>query len=208
MEGQERSMRHEMPDRQYDPTHASYLAPLVGFRSRKAAQVCARFAFLNGGIIEKLKLIKLIYFLERNFLGEHHRPVLFDELFSLPHGPICSSTLNGINGEIHGHIWDDFLARNGNEIVAMKKFAREDLDEISESEIDAIDKVWREMGYMTASQLRNYSHDNCPEYTETTGRIPIAYREVLEALGVPDQEADHVEREIASLRREESLLAP
>ena len=31
---------------------------------------------------------------------------------SLPHGPICSSTLYGIDGAIHEEIWSDFIARN------------------------------------------------------------------------------------------------
>ena len=41
---------------------SSYATPLVGFRSRKAAQLCAYFAGKNAGTIEKLKLIKLLYF--------------------------------------------------------------------------------------------------------------------------------------------------
>lgn len=200
-------MRDEVLERQYDSNFPSYLAPLVGFRSRKAAQICAFFAVkTTKGIIEKLKLIKLVYFAERRVLADHHRPMLFDELFSLPHGPICSSTLNGIDGAIHGHIWDDFLARNGNNIVAIKNFGRADLDEISDDETEVLEGVWNELGHMTASQLRNHSHDKCAEYTETTGRIPIAYRQVLEALGVSEVEAESVEREIAAIRCEESVL--
>ena len=196
-----------MSDRQTDGSIPYFMAPLVGFRSRKAAQICAYFATKTGkGIIEKLKLIKLVYFSEREFLSSHHHPMLYDELFSLPHGPICSSTLNGINGEIHGDIWDDFLARNGNEIVALKKFTRDELDEISDSELTTLDKVWGQFGRMTASQLRNYSHEHCDEYTETSGRIPIAYRDLLEAIGMPSSDAEAIDREIADMRREESAL--
>jgi uncharacterized phage-associated protein len=198
----------KMSERQYDSSIPNFLAPLVGFRSKKAAQLCARFALHSGGTIEKLKLIKLIYFTEREFLGTHFRPVLFDELFSLPHGPICSSTLNGIDGAIHNDVWEDFIARNGNVVVAKKKFSRDDLDEISDVELEAADSVWKKLGNMTASQLRNYSHENCPEYTEVVdGRVPISYREVLEAVGASEEEAEEVEREISDLRREESLLS-
>jgi uncharacterized phage-associated protein len=107
------------------PGYGPHDRTIVGFRSRKAAQICTYFALQSEGLIEKLKLIKLVYLSERACLALNHRPMLFDELFSLPHGPICSSTLNGIDGEIHGHIWDDFVARNSNEIVALKKFTRE-----------------------------------------------------------------------------------
>lgn len=184
----------------------AYAIPLVGFQSRKAAQLCVFFALKSGrGTIEKLKLIKLAYLSERECLGRHRHPMLFDEFYSLPHGPICSSTLNGINGVIHEDTWGEFLARNGNIVVALKSFARDDLDELSDAEIDVLESIWREFGGMTASQLRNYSHDNCPEYTEIeSGRIPITYREVLEALG--DPQAEDVDRDISEMRRAESVL--
>jgi uncharacterized phage-associated protein len=79
---------------------AAYYAPLVGFESRKAAQISAYFADKEGGSIEKLKLIKLIYLAEREFVKRHGLPMLYDEFFSLKDGPVCSSTLNGINGSI------------------------------------------------------------------------------------------------------------
>lgn len=166
-----------------------WATPLVGFRSRKAAQLCAYFAVESGGTIEKLKLIKLLYLAERRFLSENHHPMLFDEYYSLPHGPICSSALNGIDGIIHGEIWDDYIARNGNVVVAMKSFSRDELDDVSDAELEVVAGIWRQFGHMTASQLRNYSHDNCPEYTETTGRIPISCKQILEAVGEEDAEA-------------------
>ena len=59
---------------------------------------------------------------------------------------------------------------------------------------------------MTASQLRNFTHDNCPEYTEVEdGRISITYAEVLSALG--DEQAEEIDREIREIRRAESVLS-
>ena len=184
----------------------SFAAPLAGFRARKAAQMCALFAIKNGGTIEKLKLIKLIYLTERKFLSDNHHPILFDEMYSLPHGPICSSTLNGIDGVIHGETWDQFIARNGSIVVALKQFPRMELDEISNAELRIADVIWQEFGKMTASQIRSYIHDKCPEYTETQKkRIPISYRDILDALGV--EAAEEVDREINEMRRVDSILA-
>ncbi|TSE11661.1 DUF4065 domain-containing protein [Mesorhizobium intechi] len=184
-----------------------YAIPVAGFKSRKAAQVSAFFALKEDGIIDKLKLIKLIYFSERKFLSENHIPILWDEFYSLFNGPICSGTLNGINGVIHVDIWSEFVARNGNQVVALKKFGRSDFDEISNAEWAAIEYIWKELGSKTTSQLRNYSHSHCPEYTQVPEgeRLPISYRDILEAFG--DQTADSVEREINSARRAESALA-
>lgn len=179
-----------------------WATPLVGFRSRKAAQLCAYFAAKTAGVksagtIERLKLIKLLYFAERKFISENHHPMLFDEYYSLEHGPICSSALDGINGIIHGEIWDNYIARNGNIVVAIKSLSRDELDEVSDAELSVVDDIWLKFGHMTPSQLRNYSHENCPEYTETTGRIRITYKQILEAVGAED--ADNLANDIEGM---------
>jgi uncharacterized phage-associated protein len=195
-----------MSAQQRDEHIPDFMAPLVGFRSRKAAQICAYFALKNDGVIEKLKLIKLVYLSERRHLSDTQHPMLYDELFSLPHGPICSSTLNGIDGEIHGHMWDDYIARNGNEVVAMRKFSRNDFDEVADAELDTLAAIWNEFGHMTASQIRNWSHKHCQEYKEVgpNRRAPISYRDLLKAVGDPDAEA--IDREISEARLEEGVL--
>lgn len=183
-----------------------YAEPAVGFRSRKAAQLCAWFALRSAGQIEKLKLIKLVYLTERAHLEAFEDPMLFDELYSLPHGPICSSTLNGINGVIHEEVWDEFVARNGNIVVAVKAFSRDLLDDLSDEEIGIADGVWATFGHMTASQLRNYTHEHCSEYVEVPAgtRLPITYEDLLSATG--SQNASFVDDEVYSFRRATQVL--
>ena len=170
--------------------------------------MCARFALLSGDRgIDKLKLIKLVYLTERRFLKEHRMPMLYDELYSLQHGPVCSNTLNGIDGFIDQDVWSQFIALHGrNKVFPVSRFNRDDLDEISDAEMDAIEAAWEEFGRMSAWDIRDYSHEHCAEYTEVSGgRVPISYRDVIEALGEPDP--DEVEREVRQVRRAESVLA-
>lgn len=179
---------------------------LVGYMSRKAAQICAYFAKLSGESIEKLKLIKLIYLAEREFLKRHGHPMLWDEMFSLPHGPICSNTLNGINGELDQKDWSEFIVRLSNrDVSSLIEAKRDQLDEISNAELDVLNGVWESFGWMSAPQIRNYTHKNCPEYTELEqGRLPISYKDVFEALGEPN--AAELEDDIVELRRAQSIL--
>lgn len=199
-------MPSETPEgRQHGENAPRHAAPLIGFRSRKAAQLAAYFTHLSGGQIDKLKLIKLVYMTERGYLGQYETSLLFDELYSLPHGPICSSTLNGIDGVIHEDVWSEFITRHGRDkIYSSRTIARDDLDELSNAVVLIADEVWCEFRDMSAWQIRNWTHEHCPEYTETTGRIPISYKEVLEALGNPEAEA--IDQEIRDLRRAESAL--
>ncbi len=186
-------------------TASPWVQPSAGFRSRKAAQMCAYFATQSEGMIEKLKLIKMIYLAERQYLFEHHHPMLFDEFYSLPHGPICSSTLNCINGTLDDGLWDEYVARNGNIVVAVKAVARDDLDEISDAEMAVIRDVWKKFSSMTASQIRNHTHHHCSEYTETDrARIPISYQQIFEAIG--EQDAAGISQSISELVKLEGIL--
>jgi uncharacterized phage-associated protein len=91
--------------------------------------------------------------------------------------------------------------------VAIKSFKIDDLDELSAAEEDTLEAVWGKLGHMTASGLRNFSHANCPEYTqvEEGSRLPITYREVMSAVGLQD---GHIaDDEIRGIRRAESILS-
>lgn len=179
--------------------------PLVGYKSKKAAQISAYFAARSVSPIAKLKLIKLIYLSERQFLDLYGQPMLYDELFSLPHGPVCSNTLDAINGKIDSATWSNYIAMDGNNITSLVSCERDVYDELSDAEMDVLQSMWESFGWMTASQVRNYTHKHCPEYTEISmGRIPIYYKSLFKALGVEDSEA--LENEIINFRKEESLF--
>ena len=185
---------------------ANFKLPRVGFKSRKAAQIAAYFAAQSSGrSVEKLKLIKLIYLAEREHLARHGRPMIYDELFGMKDGPICSSALNGINDSPTDTIWGSFISKQGNDVSPKMNFSRDHLDELSDAEISVLLKIWNSFGHMTASQIRNYAHRNCPEYVEVDkGRRPISYKTLLSAVGRDD--AEDASDSIESYRRVQALL--
>lgn len=180
--------------------------PIIGFEEEKAAQVCAFFCRKAGKRIHKLKLIKLVYLSERRFLAEYGSPIIWDELYSLPHGPICSSTLNGIDGLLCDGPFKNYIKADGRKDIYLVKDAPIDFDFLSDAEIDNLDKIWGEFGHMTASQIRNFTHEYCKEYTELDhGRAPISYRDVLIAVGYEDPDA--AESYISEMRSLETIRA-
>jgi uncharacterized phage-associated protein len=134
--------------------------------------------------------------------------MIYDELFSMEHGPICSSTLNGIDGELNDKsIWEAYIfLKDAKTVIAKKKFIREDLDEISDFEIGILEALWTSFGKMSAAEIRNYTHKHCPEYVEVKkgSRAPISYRDLLKALG--EKNPEEIEDNITRYRRECSLL--
>lgn len=167
-------------------------APIAGFRSAKAAQIAAHFVSRSGGQIAKLKLAKLIYLAEREHLKRFDRPMTMDECYSLPHGPICSSSLNGIDGKLGDDGEWTRVRAYGRDQVHGNTVGREDLDEITNAEFRVLEHVWDQFGGMTAARIRTWTHDpeNVPEYVEVTkSRLPITYEQILRALGKKDAAA-------------------
>jgi uncharacterized phage-associated protein len=180
---------------------------LIGFDSRKAAQIAAYFLSKQPSM-EKLKLIKLVYLAEREFVGRYGHPMIYDELYSLPHGPICSNALNAINGEVDQDYWSQFLKleNNNRNVHLATEIDRDILDEVSDAEIQVLETVWARFGGYTAGQIRQWTHKNCPEYTEVQrGRLPIAYSDMAESTGRGD--GKRIEDAIAQARRVSSLYS-
>jgi hypothetical protein len=113
----------------------SYMRPNPAFRSRKAAQACAFFAAKAVKGMDKLKIVKLLYLAERVHLASYHAGLVWDDLFSLKNGPVPSSSLNGIDGNIHPEVWDEYLGKHGNKRFAARQLLRDDFDELSNAEL-------------------------------------------------------------------------
>ena len=181
----------------------SSLEPISGFNDTKSAQICAFFCKCAGGKLDKLKLIKLVYLAERRFLKSWGFPMIWDEFYSLPHGPICSATLNGIDGILNSDAFTDLIKLHGRQHVYLLVDRDIEFDTLSDAEFENLEMTWREYGGMTASQLRNFTHLNCSEYSELEhGRMPISYRDVLSAVGYDD--IDFAVSEIEQFRAIES----
>jgi uncharacterized phage-associated protein len=199
------AMFHALEAREGAPMESYMLAPLVGFDSKKAAQIAAFFVAKQPEI-EKLKLIKLVYLAERLSLSEFGQPMLYDEFYSLKDGPICSSTLNGINGEIGDFTPLMQVDANRRNVHLLQSLSRDEMDEVSDAELEILEATWNEFGRFSASEIRNWTHENCPEYTEvTSGRVPISYADILNALG--DERAKDIDEEVTAIRRFAGLVS-
>lgn len=175
---------------------------VAGFKIEKAGQAARFFITQAGGRIDKLKLVKLLYLVERENMARYDAPMTYDELYSLPHGPVGSASLNGLDGALAGSETWDRITTYGKQDVHSARASREELDELSNADLGVLEHVWASFGHMSASQIRNWTHNpaNCPEYTEVVGaRLPIQYEDVLKALGKDD--AEGIAAEINEFRR-------
>lgn len=179
------------------------------FNTRKVAQIVAFFARQEGGSINVLKLTKLVYLADRQNMKKYEFPITGDNLVSMDHGPINSITYNCINGmESDRGEWEALINdRAGYEVgLANSPLVDEELDQLSEAELETLYEVWSEFGHLTQYAIRDWTHKNCPEWENPDGSsTPIPFSRVFKYLG--KEHAEHLEQNIRSERKLHVMLA-
>jgi uncharacterized phage-associated protein len=168
-----------------------------GFNERKAAHVAAFFALKQGGAINIVKLMKLIYLGDREFLRRYDAPILHDRLVSMPKGPVNSNTYNCASGQVEAEVWDTYLVDGANHMIscARPSLGVGELNELSRAEMRVLDAVWSDFGHMNQWELVQYTHDNCEEWEDPQrSSSTIPYERVLKALGKGVSSRDIAER--------------
>jgi uncharacterized phage-associated protein len=162
----------------------------VWYNARKAAQVAAYFAKAQGGKINVLKLVKLIYLADRLALETFESPILADKFVSMDHGPVNSITLNYVNGLSDDRDeWAEFVSdREGHFVgLADSELKVHDLDELSGAEIKILALVWDRHGRLNQFEVRDFTHKNCPEWEDPKGSSePIPLERIFKFLGKRD----------------------
>lgn len=181
------------------------------FNERRTAQVAARFLQLGGGTMAVLKLMKLMYLADRESLRRFGRPITFDYMVAMDHGPVLSQTLNLANGTIESEAdgWERWISDRADYEVELREVpTREMLDELSDVDLEVVNDVWGQLGHLSKWQIRDWTHANCGEWQDPHGSsTPISLEAVLEQLGRSEEEADAIAAELRARSRIERRLA-
>ena len=172
------------------------------FDEKAAAHMAVYLLRKNGGRMSHLKLMKLMYFSERISLEKYANTITGDCFVSMPHGPVLSTTLDHINGYIKSQPggWDDLISARANHEVSVKDNVLESggaLGHISKSDEDAINQVWEKFGGMTQFQIKDHTHEHCPEWEDPHGSsLPIPIERVLCAVGYTEKQAESIAKRL------------
>lgn len=131
----------------------------------------------------KVKLMKLIYFLDFMHLKEYGTPVTYDTYVHLEHGPIPSTILNLVNNvidDIDSAELSDTISiepqkdYNMYRISPTRPFVEKDRDYLSESEIEILEKICAKFGNRNTDFIEKASHNEAP-WNETIFSQEIPY---------------------------------
>jgi hypothetical protein len=180
------------------------------FDEAKATSVATLILQLRGDTMHFLKLIKLMYLVDRAALVRWGTIVTTDHHVSMDHGPVGSVTLNLLtNAAFPKTIWSQHISApfGDDEVRLLKECSNQKL---SRAEENLIREIYEQFGHKNRWDIVAYTH-KLPEYKDPHGSsIPIHPRQILRAEGMEEEEitatirelriADAVEDAIPSVR--------
>ena len=157
-----------------------------------------------------MKLIKLLYMLDREALLRWGRPVTFDTYFSMRLGPVLSEVHDLItepqDPDLGPSFWGIHISDPSRFSVGLVDDPGS--DELSEAEMQLIKEVWAKYGHFAPFDLVEHLHKNLPEWKDVqSGRVPIEYADILKAGGKPPDEISAVEEDLRHLERVRRMFA-
>lgn len=160
------------------------------FDERKTSQAAAYLLKKAGGQMSHMKLIKLLYLSDRLSFDKYNFAITGDEYFSMKNGPVLSNVLDLINGYGgKGSTWNEYISDRANHTVSINQHIStkvDDLDELSESDIEVLDAIDAEFGMWDKWDLVSYCHnkEKIPEWEQLdSGRALLPAQDILAFLG-------------------------
>ncbi len=175
----------------------------------KTTQDAALFLKLNGGKMNYMKLIKLMYLVDREALSRWERPLTGDSYFSMKNGPILTNVLDWISyGERPNEklYWCRHISNPSRYNISLKKDPGE--SELSKREIELIKEIDEKYKTFNQWEMVDICHKILPEWESPgTTSIPIQIEDILKAARKTDREIALIEEDIANLEYCDFLLS-
>jgi hypothetical protein len=157
------------------------------FEHRKTTQALNFFAIQNGGAIDKLRALKLVFFADRYHLREYGRPVTNDQYWAMRLGPVPSATKDlfemDTTSREERHYAEKFFAK-GIPPHTIRSIAAVDTSVLSASDREALDFAWRTAGRRSRIVERTHVYPEWKRHAAAlkgdSTRVPMDYLDFLD----------------------------
>ena len=179
------------------------------FNEKKAAQAAALLILRNGGEMNYLALMKLLYLVDREALLRFGKPITGDRVVAMKHGPVLSRVYDLVSQkkqESPQSEWHKFIPRPNTYVFTVKFSGLPETGEMSQAEIAVIDEVFAKFRHMNEWELVAFTH-KLPEWHDPkSSSVPISFEEILRAAGVSRKDIDAVAENAAADNYMDSVL--
>jgi Protein of unknown function (DUF4065) len=161
------------------------------FSLPKATEAACLLLEREGGAMNVLKLVKLVYLLDRLAIERVGVPVAGGTCFSMRNGPVNSALLDLINaGCLWGEKddeWERHISdRRGHEVKLRRKPR---VRHLSPFEVRLVDEIYKAHGHRDQWALVKWCHKHCKEWMPLDeGRTLIRLEEIGRAVGKTEKQ--------------------
>jgi uncharacterized phage-associated protein len=132
------------------------------FQHKKATQALNYFARLEGGSVNKMKALKLIFFADRYHLRKYGRPITNGEYWAMDRGPVNSGVkdiaeMSGFLGQEECSYASRFIEPDGKYDV--KSLASVESRVFSETDLESLKFSWETFGHLNQFELADITHE-------------------------------------------------
>jgi uncharacterized phage-associated protein len=165
------------------------------FDHRKGTQALNFFAIQEGGKINKLKALKLIFLADRYHLRKYGRLITNDSYVAMKHGPVPSvikdiaESSDYLDDSTKEYAKSYVRPMSNLELASVKKI---DMSIFSESDLEALQFAWDVFGRYDQFQLRDITH-SYPEWIKHKKNVATGScypMNILDFLKDPTEEVD------------------
>jgi uncharacterized phage-associated protein len=180
------------------------------FHISKATEAACLFLEFGGGRMNIMKLVKLLYLLDRLSLDRRGVPVTGGDYLSMRNGPVTSEVLDLINaGRLSGETdqrWEQCVSDRRDHDVKLEKMPPR--EHLSDAEVVLLDEIWQTHGPKDQWQIRDWCHAHCKEWTPVAnGCAPIAVEQIGMALGKTPAQVQRLRQEAVELNQLDEIFA-
>ncbi len=147
------------------------------FDLRKGTQALNFFAIQEGGGINKMKALKLIYFADKFHLRKYGRLITNDEYLAMRYGPVPSAVKD--IAEANDYLEENIREYSSNYVepsdnLVLKSVGAIDESVFSESDLEALNFAWEKFGQYDQFILAEITHrypewKHCERYLSSPG---------------------------------------
>ncbi|MCX7013880.1 MAG: Panacea domain-containing protein [Candidatus Sumerlaeota bacterium] len=175
----------------------------------KAAAVAVLFikkTGVQGKKIKYMKLLKLMYFLDRMALLRWGHPIVGGQYVSMDYGPVLSEVLDMIKRRGSSSEWESCVSEPFDDHWVRLK-GDNDLLCLSEAEERLAMEIARKFGRHSEFQLSSLSHEVCPEWQDPSGSSrPIACESILKAANKSSAQILEIQKDAAETEMMRSIM--
>jgi uncharacterized phage-associated protein len=176
------------------------------FNEEKATAAAAFLLKQRGGRMSYLKLIKLLYLVDRESLLRWGFSITTDRYVSMEHGPVVSNTYNLMLTGESCKFWPKYITPPlGEYEIELRSESFPD-GQLSAAEEGLLLEIFATYGTWGRWKLRDFTH-TLPEWHDPgNSSVPIQISEMLEAQGVTPEEVAGILAEMGAAERADQIL--